>query len=297
MNPREQLAAPRVDRHALPRASHRLSNVSQALFLLASLAYGVALALPCLHVLDRRPLGDAEIETRIGIDLLFEFRNPIEPSTLEVILWSLNLILFATPLLLRIRPKRPWALVPMVFACAAAWWWASCPGSPDQAPRRAVYWEVDVGLFVWLGALAGFATATMVRWWASISAALEWRRRKSAPTARLEIDDTTIAHFSPAVRALVHGASRLRQRLDVAPRDAQVIESLYDWVIDLRQLSEVDDAELERLGVPTSEVVVAAEALWNDVANDSAEPLERLDAALEAFIASSTTGGRPATFR
>lgn len=271
--------------------------VSQALFLLASFAYGVALALPCLHILDRRPLASSEIETRIGIDLLLEFRNPIEPSTLEVMLWSLNLILFATPLLLRIRPKRPWALVPMVVACAAAWWWASCPGSPEQVPRRAVYWEVEVGFFVWLGALAGFATATMVRWWASISAAAEWRRRKSAPTARLEIDDTTIAHFSPAIRGLVHGAQRLRRRLDVAPRDGQVIESLYDWVVDLRQLSEVEEAEFERLRVPTVDVVVAAEALWNDVADERPEPLERVDAALEAFIASSTSGGRSTTFR
>ena len=281
----------------LARSSQRLSVLSQALFLLASFAYGVSLALPSLHVLDRRPLADSEIQTRIGVDLLFAFRNPIEPSTFEVMLWSLNLILFATPLLLRIRPKRPWALVPMVLACGAAWWWASSPGSPEQTPRWGVYWEVDVGLFVWLGALAGFATATMIRWSASIAAAAEWRRRRTAPTARVEIDDTTIAHFSPAIRRLVHAASRLRQRLDVAPHDPQVVESLYDWVIALRQLSEVDEAELERLGVPTGDVVVSAEALWNDVANEGAEPLERVDAALEAFIASSTTGGRSATFR
>jgi hypothetical protein len=256
-----------------------------------------SLALPSLHVLDRRDMWSPGIETKVGLELLFSFRTPVGTSAFELMLWSLNLIAFTTPFLLRLRPRRARALLPLLLACGAAWWWASSPGAPEEAAGRSVLWKVDIGLFVWLAALAGMVTATMLRWSASIAEAEQWRRRSGAPTARLSIDMTTIAHLSPATRRLVQAASRIRQRLDVAPRDEQVIESLYDWVTDLRHLSEVERAELDRLDIPTGEVVVAVETLWRDVAADGFTHLERIDSALEGFIATSTTGGRSAAFR
>jgi len=278
------------------RPSRCLHGASRVLLFGAVSAYVLSLALPSLHVLDFRDAAP-QFETKFGIELLFSWCTPVGRSTVETLLWSLNAIAFATPLLLRIRPKRPLALLPLLLACAAAWRWSATPSGPETAAQTRLFWELDVGYFMWLGSLTGLVLATMLRWGSSVAAHAEWRARASAPTARLHVDLADVAHFTPAVRALVLDAARLRHHLDTNPHDPRITEALYEWISDLRRLPDADQAELERLQVPAREVQLATDALWEDMDTTGAEHLERVDAALGAFIATSTTGGRTAGFR
>jgi hypothetical protein len=80
----------------------------------------------------------------------------------------------------------------------------------------------------------------------------------------------------------------------LTPHDDRLQNLLWDWVMRVQRLPEVDAAELERLRVPTHSVYAAVEPLWlTECALGPAERA-RVDRALASFIAAVTSGGATA---
>lgn len=275
-------------------ASHRwLHRIATALLLGALTAYAIALFEPAVIIAraGHRPA------SALGWEMLARVAAPYGAQSIEIALWSLNLLVLATPLLWGLRPRRLYALAPFAALAGAFWIWAMVPSSDAEVATARVVWELQLGYFVWLAAILGFVAAITLRWSAWILAARAWQRRDSAPNARLGIDDAAIAHFSSSLRAIIEEAADLRRLLDLAPDDDRVQSMVWDWMMRLRRLPDVDAAELERLRVPVRSVHAAVEPLWLTERPLRRVELARVDQALESFLTAVTTGGHASAFR
>ncbi len=275
-------------------AFHRwLHALAAALLVGALAAYADALVERAVTV---APAG-GRVEHRLGWDMLVAVGDPYGASALEIGLWSLNLLVLATPLLWGLRPRRLLALGPVAVLAIGFWLWGATPDDEAQLAKAAVVWELKTGYFVWLGSILALALAITLRWTAFVLALRAWQRRDGALDARIGVDPASVAHFSPTLRATIEEAADLRRLLDVSPHDERVHAMVWDWATRLQRLPEVDTAELERLRVPTRAVHAAVEPLWLDDNPVSCERLEGVDDALASFLAAATSGARVTAFR
>jgi hypothetical protein len=275
-------------------ASHRwLHRLATALLLGALAAYVVALFRPATIVMrfGGRPF------MRFGWEMLASVAHPYGATPTELALWSLNLLVLATPLLWGLRPRRLYALAPFAALAFAFWIWGATPSSAAELATAEVIWQLEPGYFLWLSSILVICASVTLRWTAWVLAARAWQRRDSAPNARLGVDAAAIAHFSPSLRIIIQEAADLRRLLDAAPDDERVQSMLWDFVMRLRRLPEADAAELERLRVPTRDVHAAVEPLWLTECALGPDALARVDDALESFLTAATTGGHAAAFR
>lgn len=270
-------------------ASHRwLRSIACALFAGALVTY--AFALTQLAVIIDRP--GCKLVFQDGWDMLLGVGRPYGASALEVGLWSLNLLVFASPLLWGLRPRRMYVLAPIVALCGAFWLWAATPSSDGEIESATTVWQIESGFYLWLGSIAALVVAITSRWIACTLAWRGWARRNSGTSE--PFDPATIAHLSPTLRVVIEDAADLRRLLELTPGDERLPNMLWDWVMRVQRLPEVDAAELERLRVPTRSVYAAVEPLWLTECTLGPVQRARVDEALASFIATASTGGATA---